>query len=331
MSEKTEFTERVVGPWTEYTDAGVHTDLPEWGHVDPMVRGVWGMAEQVQQERLLALRYQPWLGEFVLRKMQAEQRAADGDEWVTLHSSLREYFYADGFANLKFGMGHVERLLRAREDYTYVDWFATPAAIRSALYSTGTKLGLGVSVGLDAHGHTGTGHEENIHHISGSALDPRVQAQMFTLLGDRQIDLFTARPKGGMGLLPTSPEATSFMYYHRLVNSIYSRLSPDGLMFFETPKGGDNQHYWSITLEKWIRELQEQGIDADYSGTAMVLKKNDAVPKLPWLSEGECMNNPSLYYDSSKLRTTGWIANGVEMIDEAYMGYLEREGARSTL
>ena len=180
-----------------------------------MVRGVWAMAQFIIENQITNIDH-PWISEFITKNGEADDRASSGDQWQKVGSSLREYFYSDGFANLKYNLRSVTSFLESKGNYTYVDWMANPAAIKSADETVNATLDMGISMGLGAHyseEQLATLAARNIHFIKGSILDPLNHAKMLGLLGDRQIDLFTARPKGGIDLLPLTVGAPAAEYY----------------------------------------------------------------------------------------------------------------------
>jgi len=298
-----ELAQRTVSPWSDHTEATKTPEPPCWRQVDPMIRGVWNMAQHIRSEQIVVSDH--WLSDFVLKTIQSEERAVSGDFWPTNHSDFTQYFHADGFGSLAYGARAALQTLQ-REDATYVDWFAPPAAVRSVAMTPGVSLGMGISVGL---GGAPSDKLSNIHHLSGSLFDPSVHAQLLQKLDGRPIDLFTARPKGGVSLFPQEPTAASFEYYLRLLNTVYRRMSPEGLLFTEFPGAGlrGNGYLWPLTVDLWAQELRDQGIDIDTGGHALVIKKAAHTGILPGLSDKAITTNLSLYGESSTLGCKGFV------------------------
>lgn len=319
MSAEFEVTLEPMGPWVQHTTTGSQAEIPHWDAVEPMVRGVWNMAQDARRRQIIQVWGNPWFQEFMAKALQTEQRADSGDNWATLGSRLDEYFYADGFDGLAYGLHHVQKFLRDKGEFVFVDWMATPTAIRSADY-IGDGLELGISVGLGAHAPDveldALATARNIHHITGSILDPAVHASMLEKLNGRTIDLFTARPKGGMDLLPTTPSLTSMNYYHRMFNFIYNRLSPGGFMFVETPQRGEDFSGWCTATSVWVDMLQEEGLDADSGSGGIVARKAEGGHRLSRLGHQRLSSlyGPELTY----LEERGFAITGMELSDEEY-------------
>jgi hypothetical protein len=284
-----------------------------------MVRGVWNMAQDARQRQIIEIWGNPWFQDFMAKVLKTERRADGGDHWPTIDSSLDQYFDADGFGGLAYQLHDVYKFLRDKGKFVYIDWMATPAAVRSADY-LGDGLEMGLSVGLDAHTHDLElellAKNRNIHHLSGSILDPAVHASMLEKLDGRTIDLFTARPKGGMELLPTAPSVTSMNYYHRIFNFIYNRLSPGGFMFVEKPQRGRDFVGWCTATDIWVDMLKEEGLDADSGGGAIVARKGQGARRLPQLGHQRLS---SLYGpERTYLEERGFAITGLELSDETY-------------
>jgi hypothetical protein len=295
-----ELTPCEIGPWTAHTAATGQPEPENWRQVDPMVRGVWNMAQDIRSKRIVSLS-DPWLAEFVRKMMETDEQVAYGDPWATLDSPLKEYFSDDGFGYLQYGHNDAVQRLR-REGSTY-----------------GDKLGMGISVSLSA---AKGDLPDNLHHIAGSLFDPSVHAAMIKRLGGRSIDLFTARPKGGQRLMLQEPTPQAFQYYRRLANTVYRRMSPGGLFFAEMPNGGHGSgHIWGRALDIWTQELNDQGISAetrrDDKRNVLVIEKAAHAKSLPNLSEDACYTDPPQYWDGSRLRCEGYMGSAA-LSDEEY-------------
>ncbi|MET1033171.1 MAG: hypothetical protein ABWX94_01605 [Candidatus Saccharimonadales bacterium] len=307
-----------IGPWANHLDS-VDTAPPRWDEVDPMVRGVWNMAQYMIANQVVQNEH-PWLNEYAACTLKGEQRQDDGDNWVTIGSDIDEYFYTDGFGGLKYNFRQVERALEEKEGYVHVDWMATPAAITSAARRIGSRLDLGISVGLSSH----TSEEylerlaqSNIHHIDGSILDPNVHAKMLDILDGRQIDLFTSRPKGGIQLLPLQAGSAAAAYYYHMSNFIYNRLSPGGFMFTETPSVSSSRH-WAGAMYEWFDTLSERGVDASWAGGAAVIRKGD-MENLPRLTPDSAI----VRMDDRRLRCRRTFVSDTQLSKDSYLNTLE--------
>src|SRR6266568_684029 len=231
----------------------------------------------------------PWLREAFIKNMRTEERKTKGDQWGKLGCTWQEYFYEDGFSGLKYEPYHVRNFL-SNKNYTHVDWFATPTAITSLADSLETPPALGISVGLSSHltpkQEQQLAEQRNIHHLTGSALDPAIHAQMLDVLDGNTIDVFSARLKGGYKLLPMKAESASYLYYYRIINFLYRHISPNGFMFFETPhsvRGEDFMKWQTLAINQWMARLDSHGIDVDHTGNALVIRKHPEINTLPQL------------------------------------------------
>ena len=170
--------------------------------------------------------------------------------------------------------------------------------------------------------------QRNIHHIPGSIFDPNNHALMLELLDGNSIDVLSARPKGAYKLFPMSAEPTSYLYYYRMINFLYQHMSPNGFMFFETPsfdsvESQDAVKWQTFVLDPWSARLNSHGIDTDYNGSAMVIRRHPQIDSLPQMDLYEELHGYGA--DSPDMKTWAFGVKSPKITQKEQVTLLQRK------